>query len=509
MLAEGGEMIGQVVGSYRIVRKLGEGGMGAVFEGVQEQIGRHVAIKVLLASAAGNAQIAQRFFNEARATNLIDHPSLVEIFDMGHLPDGTAYIVMELLKGESLTDRIRSAPQGLGTQALRIARQIGSALAAAHDKQIVHRDLKPDNVFLVPDPEATGGERAKVLDFGIAKMAAELQSGPLKTSTQMLMGTPAYMAPEQCRSSTNVDDKADVYSLGIMLFQMLSGRLPFDASGDTMQLLYAHVHDPPPSLASVVPDAPAPLVSVLAAMLAKDPKQRPTMAEVAVTMGQLGGTITGHAQPATAQPSSPTLQMSSLASISQAAGEVAPRASVSAKSNHAILIVLGVVAFLGVGAVAVVAGLGFMATRLVRQSGPVAAASVGSGPGSSAGVATGAALANTGAAGNVAPLVAVAGAPHCGRFAKFLVPSPAGFTMTSCADMNGMSSLLFSGSGSPSAACAPMKAWGRALGWDVDAETAVAGTEALMLHKDHDQLTLSCTATGGTTMVAVALTPRP
>ncbi len=145
-------MVGQVIGSYRIVRKLGEGGMGAVFEGVHEQIERHVAIKVLLSSVAGNAQVAQRFFNEARAVNVIDHPSLVEIFDFGHLADGTAYIVMEFLKGESLTDRIQRSPSGLGTEALRITRQLASALAAAHEKQIVHRDLKPDNVILVPDP---------------------------------------------------------------------------------------------------------------------------------------------------------------------------------------------------------------------------------------------------------------------------------------------------------------------------------------------------------------------
>ncbi len=487
-------MIGQLVGSYKVTRKLGEGGMGAVYEAVQEQIGRHVAIKVLLASAAGNAQIAQRFFNEARATNLINHPSLVEIFDMGHLADGTAYIVMELLQGESLTDRIRKAPQGLGTQALRIARQTASALAAAHDKQIVHRDLKPDNVFIVPDPEATGGERAKVLDFGIAKMAAELQSGPLKTSTQMLMGTPAYMAPEQCRSSTNVDDKADVYSLGVMLYQMLSGRLPFDAN-DTMQLLYAHVHDPPPSLTSVVPDAPPQLVEALAAMLLKDPKQRPTMAEVAATMGRLGGTMTGTAEPATAPPTAATMQMSSLASISQAVGQMAPQttatgAHVGKGSGHALWIVLGVLAFLAVGAVAAVVGVGYLATRVVRHASgddPKAAAT------------------NDVVAAVAAPAT---GEPHCGRFAQILVPTPPGFSMIACSDTNGIASLMFSGSGSTSVACAPMKTWAKGLGWEVDAETAISGTEALVLHRAQLQMSVSCTATNGSTMVAVALTPK-
>ncbi|HEX4462287.1 MAG TPA: serine/threonine-protein kinase, partial [Polyangia bacterium] len=496
------------VGSYKVVRKLGEGGMGAVYEAVQEQIGRHVAIKVLLAGAAGNAQIAQRFFNEARATNLINHPSLVEIFDMGHLADGTAYIVMELLAGESLTDRIRKSPQGLGTSALRIARQTASALAAAHDKQIVHRDLKPDNVFIVPDPEATGGERAKVLDFGIAKMAADLQSGPLKTSTQMLMGTPAYMAPEQCRSSTNVDDKADVYSLGVMLYQMLSGRLPFDAS-DTMQLLYAHVHEPPPSLTSVVPDAPPALVEALAAMLLKDPKQRPSMAEVAATMARLGGTMTGTAEPATSQPTAPTIQTSSLASISQAVGQMtaatashsghtvalpgstttAAAGHVSKGSSHALWIVLGVLAFLAVGGVAAVVGVGYLAARAVKHGDADVKAAATNGT-----VAVGAA--------------AVAGEPHCGRFAKILVPTPPGFNMMACSDTNGIGSLMFSGTGPTSAACAPMKTWAKGLGWDVDAEAAIAGTESLVLHRADAQLSLSCTATNGTTMVAVALTPK-
>jgi serine/threonine protein kinase len=343
-------MIGQLIGSYRVTRKLGEGGMGAVYEGVQEQIGRHVAIKVLLSGVAGNAQVAQRFFNEARAVNVIDHPSLVEIFDFGRLRDGTAYIVMELLKGEALTDRIQRAPGGIGLEALRITRQLASALAAAHGKQIVHRDLKPDNVMLVTDPEAPGGQRAKVLDFGIAKVAEELAAAPLKTSTQMLMGTPAYMAPEQCRSSTNVDDKADVYSLGIMLFQMLSGRLPF-AGGDTMQLLYAHVHEPPPPLATVVPDAPPALAAVLAAMLAKEPARRPSMAEVAASMANLGGTVAGHGLVVPAQPN--------------AALEAR---SVSAKSNAPLMVVLGVVTFLVLGGIAALVGVGVFAARWVHGS---------------------------------------------------------------------------------------------------------------------------------------------
>jgi serine/threonine-protein kinase len=470
-------MLGKVVGSYRVTRKLGEGGMGAVFEGVQEQIGRHVAIKVLLASAAGNPQIAQRFFNEARAVNLIDHPSLVEIFDMGHLPDGAAFIVMELLKGESLTDRIRSAPQGLGIEALRIARQIASALAAAHEKQIVHRDLKPDNIFIVPDPEASGGERAKVLDFGIAKMAAELRPTPLRTSAHAVMGTPAYMAPEQCRSSADVDDKADVYALGIILYQMLSGRLPFDAA-DTMQLLYAHVHDPPPPLASVVPNIAPEVAAAVSDMLAKGPTQRPTMAEVAATMSQLGGSST-IAVPVTSEPSAATLHLSSRDSSAVVAGEVAKRTLVLKKSR--LPLALGLAATVVVVGGAIVGGL---LLRNNRSAPTLSTNPIGS-----------------------HTVTSTAAAP-CGRFVNFFVPTPPGMSLTSCLEVNGTATLTFSGYGNPVFICAPMKRWASNLGWVQDSERASSSVESLVLHRERERLTLLCTTSGSATTVSVSIAPR-
>jgi serine/threonine protein kinase len=492
-------MLGQQVGSYRVVRKLGEGGMGAVFEGVQEEIGRHVAIKVLLASAAGDPQIAQRFFNEARAVNLIDHPSLVEIFDMGHLPDGAAFIVMELLKGESLTDRIRSAPQGLGTQALRIARQIASALAAAHGKQIVHRDLKPDNVFVVPDPEAAGGERAKVLDFGIAKMAAELQPTPLRTSAHAVMGTPAYMAPEQCRSSTNVDDKADVYALGIILFQMLSGRLPF-YSADTMQLLYAHVHEPPPPLVSVVPDVAPEIEAAVNAMLAKEPAARPTMAEVASTMTQLGGGMTS-VVPVTSEPNAPTMHLLSRDSSAPVAGEVAKRTLALKEDSSAPV----------VGEVA-------KRTPVLKQSrlplviGLVGCVAVIGGAAATALILHGTHPARSPVAASANPMSARAVVPSapepCGPFVNFFVPTPPGMSLSSCFDTNGSATLTFSGYGNPSFVCAPMKRWASSLGWVPDSERASGSVESLALHRDRERLTLLCTASGGTTTVSVSLAPR-
>jgi serine/threonine protein kinase len=166
-------MAEQYIGPYRVVREIGRGGMGSVFEAVQPQIERRVAIKVLHSQYAKNEQLVNRFFNEARAVNIVNHPSVVQISEFAQLPDGTAYIVMEFLEGESLGSRMKRQNGKLSlVESLRLARQIAAALAAAHAKNIIHRDLKPDNVMIVADPEAPGGERAKVLDFGIAKLAA-------------------------------------------------------------------------------------------------------------------------------------------------------------------------------------------------------------------------------------------------------------------------------------------------------------------------------------------------
>jgi serine/threonine-protein kinase len=216
-------MTGQHIGPYRVLREIGQGGMGAVFEAVHTQIERKVAIKVLRAEFAQNQQLVARFFNEARAVNIVNHPSVVQISEFGQLPNGLAYIVMEYLAGEPLGARMKRQGGRLSVpEALRLTRQIAAALAAAHAKGIVHRDLKPDNVMIVPDPEAPGGERAKVLDFGIAKVLASAQGHTgdameqsSQTRTGMMVGTPLYMAPEQCRGSGTIDDRADVYSLGV------------------------------------------------------------------------------------------------------------------------------------------------------------------------------------------------------------------------------------------------------------------------------------------------------
>jgi serine/threonine protein kinase len=261
---------GTMVGQYRITGTIGKGGMGAVYSAEHTLIGRVAAVKLLLPELSQNQEIVTRFFNEARAATAIRHPGIVEIYDFGYHSDGAAYIVMEFLQGEPLANRMargRMAAQ----PALAVVRQIAGALAAAHSKGIVHRDLKPDNVFLVPDPEVPGGERIKLLDFGIAKLAND---GPnsSKTRTGSVMGTPTYMSPEQCRG-VNVDKRADIYSLGCMLFELCTGRPPFIGEG-VGDVLAAHIHVPPPAVQSIAPDVPHELEVLVQRMLVKDPAQR-------------------------------------------------------------------------------------------------------------------------------------------------------------------------------------------------------------------------------------------
>jgi serine/threonine-protein kinase len=200
-------MVGVTVGSYQIVRQIGEGGMGAVYLGMHSILGRPAAIKVLLPELSQQRDIVGRLFNEARAATAIRHPGIVEVYDFGFLPDGSAYIAMEFLEGETLASRLRRQGRLSVAVAIQCGRQIAAALHAAHGKGITHRDLKPDNVFLVADPEI--GERVKLLDFGIAKLTAE-DPGGTHTRTGMVMGTPVYMSPEQCRGASTLDSRSDL-----------------------------------------------------------------------------------------------------------------------------------------------------------------------------------------------------------------------------------------------------------------------------------------------------------
>ena len=239
-------MIGETVGSYRIVSKLSIGGMGTVYRAEHKLIGKLAAVKVLHPELSTNEELINRFFNEAKATTQIKHPGIVEVFDFGYMESGHAYLTMEFLEGMSLARRLKLKGNMTEGEAAMILRSVCNALAAAHAKGIIHRDLKPDNIFLVPDPESPSGERPKVLDFGIAKLTEPGLAGEA-TKTGAVMGTPTYMSPEQCRGTGDVDHRADIYSLGCIFYELVSGRPPFQSLG-AGELLGAHLYLEPEPL---------------------------------------------------------------------------------------------------------------------------------------------------------------------------------------------------------------------------------------------------------------------
>src|SRR5687767_4353764 len=222
-------MIGEVLGNYRVMSRLGSGGMGTVYVAEHKLLGSRVAIKVLLPEMSESKRIVDRFFDEARAATRLQDPGIITVHDFGW-HNSSAYIVMEYLTGETLTSRlVRHGTLPLHT-ALRLLQHCAIAMAAAHSRGIVHRDLKPDNIFIVSDPAVPGGERTKILDFGIAKLIDDADKSHSRTQTGMIMGTPAFMSPEQCRGAGSVDHRTDVYALGCVMFNMLVGHPPFVAS---------------------------------------------------------------------------------------------------------------------------------------------------------------------------------------------------------------------------------------------------------------------------------------
>ena len=264
---------GTTIGQYLIGAKIGEGGMGAVYRATHTLLGRPAAIKLLLPALSQQREVVDRLFNEARATTSVSDPGIVSVFDFGFHTDGSAYIVMELLEGEPLDARILRGTISIA-DALRITRQVAGALGAAHARGIVHRDLKPENIFLVRDAEAQGGERPKILDFGIAKLTRPGDNGDKKrTRTGLLLGTPIYMSPEQCRGAGDVDLRADIYALGCVLYHLVVGRPPFDHEG-VGEIISAHLRETPKPPSAVVGGVPAAVDALVLKCLAKDPAQR-------------------------------------------------------------------------------------------------------------------------------------------------------------------------------------------------------------------------------------------
>jgi eukaryotic-like serine/threonine-protein kinase len=268
-------MIGQTLRSYRILARLGSGGMGEVFMAEHLRLGRKVAIKVLPAAAVGNPRAVGRLLSEARAAAALKHPHIVQIYDCD-VQDGRPFVAMEYLEGETLAQFLgRRVAVDLSLTGV-IGSQIADALAAAHAKGIVHRDLKPANVFLRRDEQTAGFPWVKLLDFGIAKLLYDHDTpGSLRTQSGELVGTPAYMAPEQCRGRGEVYTPADVYALGCILFEMVCGRRPFEQEG-LGELISAHLNDPPPDPRLLQPALPEPWRAVILAALSKPPEQRPS-----------------------------------------------------------------------------------------------------------------------------------------------------------------------------------------------------------------------------------------
>lgn len=275
-----------VEGRYKILKALDQGGMGDVFLAEHQLIKRRVALKLLRADLAEDADVLERFMNEAQAAGTLGHPNIVESTDMGFTRDGVPYIVFEFLEGSLLTDEIYRV-RGLATRrALRIARQIASALHAAHSAGIVHRDLKSDNVFLTDRDGAL--DHVKVLDFGISRF---LEADDNVRNRTMVIGTPQFMAPEQITHPESVDRRADVYALGVILYEMLACRRPFEDEADPEALFQQILTEPPPPLD--IADLPPGLETLIVErFLAKDPAARfATMQEAEAALSAFAGVI--------------------------------------------------------------------------------------------------------------------------------------------------------------------------------------------------------------------------
>jgi serine/threonine-protein kinase len=265
---------GFMVGEYRVTGVIGAGGMGKVYAGVHPLIERKVAIKVISRALSGNDEAAARFLQEARAATALHHRNIVDVFAFGKLPDGRYYQVMELLEGETLREVVFRRGALPLPQIRIVTRAILSALDAAHRGGIIHRDIKPDNVFISGALDGPAEEiEVRLLDFGLAKLLSPSPDGPaVVTRLGFPMGTPQYMSPEQCRSTGEIDARADLYAAGVVLYEMLTGRLPFESDG-ALEVMAMQISEPVPPPSKLAPVAPA-VEQVVLRSLAKQPVER-------------------------------------------------------------------------------------------------------------------------------------------------------------------------------------------------------------------------------------------
>jgi len=339
--APASDLVGQVVADrYHVVKKLGEGGMGQVYLAEHVKMGRRSAIKVMNPAMVHDPDAVARFNREASNASRITHPNVCAIYDFGETPDGLIYLAMEFIEGEPLTDLLEREGALAVPRATAIFLQTADALQAAHDLGIVHRDLKPDNIML--SRKKGGGDTVKVVDFGIAKAVGGDQAGQKVTKTGLVVGTPEFMSPEQLSGDT-LDGRSDLYSLALVFYRMLIGKLPFEATS-VQETMIKRLTDEPITLAEARPDLSFPpgLQPVLDTALARTPMERyQSVAKFAADVAAVTGRPTTGAVPHTRSRGDSEAKTQLLTPISAAS---APR-----KQRSLIPVVAGVVVILAGG----------------------------------------------------------------------------------------------------------------------------------------------------------------
>lgn len=317
------QRIGTVVDRYTIVRLLGQGGMGSVFEARHATLARRFAIKFLLPALATNREVLRRFENEAKAAGGLEHPNLVAVTDFGRAADGAPYLVMEFLEGSDCAALLHRAGPMPIARAVGIVMQACRGLAVAHKAGIVHRDLKPENLFLCDAGD--GRDLVKVLDFGIAKLRPA--DAGLTTGTGTTVGTAHYMSPEQARGAGNIDQRADVWSLGVVLYELLAGRRPFEGA-QFLHVIHEILTAEPAPLGDLRPDLPAGLLMAVSRAMTKDAAHRSPSVQVwADSLAPFVETRSGLPKPATPQSSATARTMATPPTYPPA--RRAPRGSVT------------------------------------------------------------------------------------------------------------------------------------------------------------------------------------